>query len=213
MKIRSAAALGLISALALSGVAQAAPKPKPKPAPAAPPVCNLVMDTKGDGTGFLLTDQNYLPNDPQLDLVSGDIASDAKTVTAAIRTDALALSDSSAPTGRAYYANFVVGEAKLFLSVALDGAGAATYSAGFTETRRTSLGEVTGVLDMAKKEIRITAPLSIFGDKAKITPGTKIVDLNLLAQRYVGNRAAGGVTPSGGKVYTAGAPSCVVPGK
>lgn len=210
--LRPAVAVLVVSSFIAAGAASAAPKAK------IAPVCNLVQDTKGDGTGFLLTDQNYLPNDPQLDLVSGDIASDAKSITAAIRTDALALSDSNAPTGRAYYANFVVGEAKLFLSVALDGAGAATYSAGFTATRRTSLGEVTGVLDTANKEIRITAPLSIFADKAVIKPGTKIADLNLLAQRYIGNRAAGGATPSadealGGKIYTAGAPSCVVPGK
>ena len=210
MSVRPALALALSLSVVAGGAAVAAPKPKP--------VCNLVIDAKGDGTGFLMTDADYLPNDPNLDLVSGDIASNAKLVTAVIRTDAQALSDTNAPTGRAYYANFVVGEAELFLSAALDGAGAATYSAGYVDTTRKSLGAVTGTIDVAKKEVRITAPTSIFAEHAALKPGTKITDLSLLAQRYVGNRSAAGVTPSadeatGGKTYVAGSPSCVAVGK
>lgn len=211
--LRPVLALAVCASVVAGGAAVAAPKK-----PAVKPACNLVVDVKGDGTGFVFTDASYLPNDANLDLISGDIASNAKTVTAVIRTDALTLSDSSSPTGRAYYANFTVGEVALHLSAALDGSGEATYSAGFTETRRKSLGEATGVIDVAKKEIRISAPLSIFAEKAAIKPGTKITDLNLLAQRYVGNRSVGGVTPSadaaeGGKTYVAGAPSCVAVGK
>lgn len=207
--LRPVLAAGLLGLLATAGLAGAAP---------AKPVCNLVQDLKGDGTGFVFTDEDYLPNNPQLDLISGDIATQGKTITAVIRTDQLALSDANSPTGRAYYANFLVGEAQLFLSAALDGAGAATFTGGFTETRRTSLGAATGVIDVAKKEVRISAPLSLFAEKAKITNGTKIQDLNLLAQRYVGHRSAGGATPSaddalGGKTYVAGAKSCVAVGK
>lgn len=74
------------------------------------------------------------------------------------------------------------------------------------------------MVDPAKKEVRITAPVSLFAEKAAIKDGVKILDLNLLAQRYVGQRGVGGVTPSadealGGKTYTAGAKSCVVVGK
>ena len=211
MRARLLTAVAVCAGLAAAtGVATAAPKAKP--------VCNLVQDEKGDGTGFVQTDQDYLPNDPNLDLVSGDIASTAKVITAVIRTDAQALSDTSAPTGRAYYANFTVGAVEMFLSAALDGTGAATYSAGYIDTTRKGLGAVTGTVDVAKKEVRITAPISIFAEQAAIKPGTKITDLNLLAQRYVGNRSVAGVTPSadeaiGGKAYVSGAPSCVVPGK
>jgi hypothetical protein len=210
MRIRPALTLALLPVLLAAGAATAAPKPKP--------VCNLVTDVAGDGTGFLLTDRNYLPNDPNLDLVSGDVATQGRTITAVIRTAELALSDSASPTGRAYYANFTVGGAQLFLSAALDGAGAATYSGGFIDTRRQSLGAATGVVDVAKKEVRISAPLALFTDHAKIKDGVKILDLNLLAQRYIGDRSAAGVTPSAdealaGKSYTAGAPSCVTVGK
>lgn len=206
--LRPALTAGLLGVLATAGLAGAAP---------AKPVCNLVQDVKGDGTGFLFTDQDYLPNDANLDLVSGDIATDAKTITAVIRTDQLALSDPNSPTGRAYYANFTVGDKELYLAVRLDATGAGTFTGGYIENTRTSLGAATGVVDVQKKEVRISAPLSLFASQATIKPGTKILDLNLLAQRYVG--AAGpGATPSadeavGGKTYTAGARSCVAVGK
>ena len=208
MRARPALALALLPVLLAAGAASGAPKP----------VCNLVTDATGDGTGFLMTDQDYLPNDPNLDLVSGDVATKGRTLTAVIRTAELALSDSASPTGRAYYANFTVGGVELFLSAALDGAGAATYSGGYIDTTRQSLGTVTGVVDVAKKEVRIHAPVSLFAEQAKIKDGVKITDLNLLAQRYVGDRSAAGVTPSadeavGGKSYSAGAPSCVAVGK
>ena len=206
--LRTATVLGALGLIAGAGLAGAAPKP----------VCNLVTDAEGDGTGFVMTDMDYLPNDPNLDLVSGDVATKGRTITAVIRTAELALSDPMSPTGRAYYANFSVGGTELYLSAALDGSGAASYSAGYIDTTRQGLGAVTGVVDPAKKEVRISAPVAIFSAQAKIKDGTKILDLNLLAQRYVGDRAAGGATPSaddasGGKTYTAGAPSCVVVGK
>lgn len=206
--LRPTLAAGMLGLIATAGLAGAAPAA----------TCNLVVDEKSDATGFVFTDEDYVPNNPQLDLVSGDIASDGKTITAVVRLDQLALSDSSSPTGRTYYANFTVGEATLFLAAALDGAGAATYSGGFIEARRSSLGEATGVVDVAKKEVRISAPVKLFTEKAKIVKGTKILDLNLLAQRYVGHRSVAGVTPSadaaeGGKAYIAGAKSCLVVGK
>ena len=206
--VRPVLTVALTGLVAGAGLAGAAPKP----------VCNLVTDAEGDGTGFVMTDRDYLPNDPNLDLVSGDVATKGRTITAVIRTAELALSDPMSPTGRAYYANFSVGGTELFLSAALDGSGAATYSAGYIDTTRQSLGAVTGKVDPDKKEVRISAPVGIFAEQAKIKDGTKILDLNLLAQRYVGDRAVGGATPSaddatGGKTYTAGAPSCVVVGK
>lgn len=220
MRTRPVVAVVLAASLGLSGAALAAPKAKPKPAPKPKPVCNLVTDAKGDGTGFVLTDMNYLPNDPQLDIVSGDVASDGKTITGVLRLADLQASDSSAPTGRTYYVNFGVGDVELNLSAAVDADGSATYAAGFQDTAsRARLGDATGVLDLVKKEVRIHAPLSVFGEKAPMKVGSKLDYVEGLAQRYVGNRTAGrGVTPSAdatepGLGYTIGAPSCVVPGK
>jgi len=208
--------VALSGALLLSTVAAAGALA----APGAAPVCNLFTDPKDDGTGFVLTDQNYLPNDPQLDIVSGDIASDGKTITAVLRLADLQMTDNNAPTGRTYYVNFGVGDVELNLSAALDSDGSATYAAGFQDTAsRAGLGAATGVIDVAKKEVRIHAPLDIFKEKAALKPGGKIDYVEGLAQRYVGNRTAGrGVTPSAdatdpGKGYTLGAPSCVAVGK
>lgn len=212
MSTRIALTAGLAAALALGTAASAAPKAKP--------VCNLFTDAAGDATGFVLTDRDYLPNDPQLDIVSGDIASDGKTITAVLRLSALDASDSNAPTGRTYYVNFGIGDVELNLSAALDADGTATYQAGFQDTAsRSGLGPVTGVLDTAKKEVRIHAPLSIFAEKLPLKAGTRLEYVEGLAQRYVGNRTAGrGVTPSAddtaqGAGYAIGTPSCVVVGK
>lgn len=195
--------LGLIASASIAG--------------AAPASCNLVTDDEGDATGFVFTDEDYLPNNPQLDLLSGDVASNAKTVTAVIRTKELALTDSQSPTGRAYYANFTADGTELYLAVRLDGSGAGLYSAGYIDGRRIGLGAATGVIDVAKKEIRISAPISLFAEQANLKPGRKITDLNLLAQRFIG-AAGAGATPSadaaeGGKAYTTGSKSCVTVGK
>ena len=212
MSIRTAAVLALAASVVAGGAAVAAPKAKP--------ACNLFTDQAGDGTGFLLTDQNYLPNDPQLDILSGDVASDGKRITAVLRLSALDKTDSNAPTGRTYYVNFGIADVELNLSAAVDSDGATTFQAGYQDTAsRAGLGAVTGVLDTAKKEVRITAPLSIFAEKLPLKAGTKLEYVEGLAQRYVGNRTAGrGVTPSAdatdpGSSYTIGAPSCVAVGK
>ncbi|MCU1672095.1 MAG: hypothetical protein JWN77_208 [Frankiales bacterium] len=214
MSIRTAVVLALAATVVAGGAAGAAPKAKVKP------VCNLFTDQAGDGTGFLLTDQNYLPNDPQLDIVSGDVASDGKQITAVLRLSALDKTDSNAPTGRTYYVNFGIADVELNLSAAVDQDGVATFQAGYQDTAgRAGLGAVTGVLDTAKKEVRITAPLSIFAEKLPLKAGTKLEYVEGLAQRYVGNRTVGrGITPSAdatdpGSSYTIGAPSCVAVGK
>lgn len=206
LALRAALAVSVTGLVATAGLAGAAPA-----------ACNLVSDAKGDATGLFVTEPGPLPNDAQLDLVSGDIATKGKTVTAVIRVAELALTDASAPTGRAYYANFDAAGASFFLSASLDQAGAAEYSGGFIDQTRTTLGDVKGVVDVAKKEIRISAPLGLFAEQATIKDGTAIQNLNLLAQRYVGAPGVGGATPTaddalGGKTYTAGTPSCVVVG-
>jgi hypothetical protein len=179
--------------------------------------CNLVSDPAGDATGFVVTG-TPLPNDPQLDIVGGDIASNAKVLTGVIRLAAVG-ADQTSPLGRTYYVNFTINGTKVFLDAVIDNAGAVTYNAGdFTGTNsgRKTIGEVSGVMDAAKKEIRISAPISTCPDSAK--PGATIAGLNLLGQRYFGTPTTGGATPTAddatsAAVYKAGTRSCVVPGK
>jgi hypothetical protein len=205
--LRAAVVIALSTAAVGVGAATAAPKAS----------CNLVTDPAGDATGFVVTGLP-LPNDATLDILSGDIASNAKVVTGVLRMAAMG-SDSTAPLGRTYYLNFTINGTKVFLSAVLDADGAATFKAGdFTGTNsgRKTIGEVSGVVDVAKKEIRITASTKTWPDTIK--PGTKLGGLNPLAQRYFGTSTTGGATPTADDatseaVYTGGAPSCVVPGK
>ena len=207
--LRPALAVALVASVTAAGAAGAATKPKVKP------VCNLVTDAAGDANGFVVTDTGLPvpPSDDNLDIVSADVASNAKVITAVIRLKALG-SDSTAPAGSTVYFNFSVNGAEQYLNADLDGKGGATYTFGdFTGASggRTKIGDATGVLDAAKKEIRISAPVS--GFKETIKPGTKLTDLNALAQRLFVVFTPSADSAEGSKVYAAGATSCVVPGK
>jgi hypothetical protein len=210
--VRPAACAVVALSLVGAGAASAATKPKP--------VCNLVTDAQGDANGFVVTDTGLPvpPSDDYLDIVSADIASDAKTVTAALRLKAVG-ADSMAPTGSTYYFNFTISGTQVFLTAKTDGT-AWTYSFGdFTGDAggRNTLGDATGVIDAAKKEIRITASTKAWPDAIK-TGKTKLAGFNALAQRFIGTDLTGGATPtadeaSSSKAYLAGASSCVRPGK
>jgi hypothetical protein len=201
------AAAAVAGSVLAAGAATAGPKAS----------CRLVADPAGDATGFVVTGLP-LPNDEALDIVSGDVASNSKKLTGVIRLASMA-PDSTSPTGRTYYVNFTINGTKVFLDAVVASDGSVTFNAGdFTgaSSGRNTLGPVDGVVDAAKKEIRITAPISTWPDSAK--PGAKIGGLDVLAQRFIGTPTTGGATPTADEaksdaVYTAGAPSCVVPGK
>src|SRR5262245_27463636 len=74
-----------------------ATKPKPKPKPK--PVCNLVTDPAGDAS--LLAGASGQGYDASLDIISADVASDGKTITAVVRVKTLAkpANDTAAPLG------------------------------------------------------------------------------------------------------------------
>lgn len=205
--VRPVVAVVVGAGLVLAGSAGAAVK--------KPPVCNLVTDPAGDANGFVVTG-TPLPSDDFLDIVSADIASDAKNLTAVIRLKAVG-ADSTAPTGGTVYFNFTIGDSKSYVAAVLDGKGGATFSAGdFTGTPgRKQLAEATGFVDAKTKEIHITAPANTWS--ASIKSGVKLSALGVLAQRYIGG-AGVGFTPTADdsvseKIYTAGTKSCVTPGK
>ncbi len=189
------------------------------PSIAAAPSCNLMTDVKGDATDIAVG-VDVGPNSPSLDILSADIATDAKNLTAVLRVDKLSTSDSTSPLGQTWYVYFTGSGPELYVTALLTPTGE-SYSAGYTDTTRMSLGAATGIIDVDKNEIRITAPLSLFDAQSPIKKGSKLTGLNALTQRYVGVSAAGNSrgatltadTADGGKNYVAGAPSCVVVGK
>lgn len=214
MRTRPALAIVLAASVVLGGAATAAPKAKP-----VKPVCNIVTDPKGDT--FLLRTQDgagaYGPQEDALDIVSADLASNAKKITAVIRVAKLAESIATG-RGQSYEMQFLTNgtENKLYLSATILN-GAKTFGVGFrdaTSNLSSSLGEASGVFDLAKSEIRITAPVSTFsGQGDGVKPGTVLTVGDLTASRniVVANVFADVATDGGS--YRAGNPSCVTPGK
>ena len=207
MTLRSAALVAAVATLAI-GVPAATAAPKKK---APPPVCNLVVDDKGDET---------VP-DPTLDVLSADIASDARKITGVIRLSGDPDSTSpTSPTGRTY--NLMFSGTKptnpvFFAFILGPTAQAATYGFRNTTTNvNEGVGEAT--VKIVGNDIYMTAPLSAFAPYGKFKPGNKITGLTAATGRMLGafasssvyayNSVAGDAT-SEGRTYTAGTRSCV----
>lgn len=211
MKTRAVLALSALLASGLAVGAEAAVK-KPKP---VPPVCNLVLDAKADATAFAVLASGG-PNESGLDIISADIATDAKTLTTVIRVDSDPAALSTSPNGGAWYFVFETPAGKFYTfarsTKSYSGYGVGGYDA--TTGQRATIGAGVGIIDSTKKEIRVSVPLSLVpGLKA----GTKITGIAPYTQREF-TVLGGGATPTadsaeGTKSYTAGAKSCVTPGK
>lgn len=189
---------------------------------AAKPVCNLVEDAKGDT--FLVRSQDtagaYGPDEPAVDIVSADLASDKTNITAVIRVAKLAKTSGTAPTGltfRLQFASASEQDENMYLSASTTGS-TDTFVAGtraITANLSTKIADATGVFDLAKSEVRITVPLKVFAAQG-LKPGAvlSLTGLDQTASRLLPN--GGGVfadVARSEKSYTAGTPSCVVPGK
>lgn len=204
---------GSVGLTVLAGGAYAAPKP----------VCNLITDDKNDT--FLLRSQDtagaYGPQEDALDMVSGDLASNAKTITGVIRVVKLSTSAATSPVGLSFRLQFALPgqvDSNLYMAANRVG-GTESFAVGvrdITTNTSTKLADATGVFDVDKSEIRISAPLAAFADAGGIKPGAKLslADLDQTSSR------PSGAGPSvfadvavGAKTYVAGAPSCVVVGK
>jgi hypothetical protein len=226
MKARSTLIAASLLALAAAGHASAAPAK-------AKPVCNIISDPAGDAG------VSPAPGADGDDIVSADVASDGTTLTGVIRTAALADVDPQAPMGRSYFVEFSVkGSADLLFVSARTYPTGTKFVYGYSGVDPNTgvntsytLGEATGVIDVAKKEVRISAPVKGFvdGAKAKLANGTK---LGALASR-VYRQGGQGLVPSQqvgparvplggfnllfddavGGTYVVGTPSCVVVGK
>lgn len=212
--VRPVLCLALAASLPLALTAEAATRPKPKP------VCKLVVDATSDAS-FL----GAAPNDANLDIVSADVASNAKTITAVLRLASFAETDPQAPLGRGYYLTFNApgSEFPLYFNFQIT-PDLKRFTWGSQEVLATGngsyvkKGDATGVLDAAKGEIRISAPVSAVSAIANVKPGAKLSSLTASSTMVLGTSATGGLVSTvdeaeGAKSYVAGYPSCVVPGK
>lgn len=210
MKIRAALLASTLLATGLMASAEAAAKPKPKP------VCKNLTDDKGDVV-FAQASNATAYEDEALDIVSADLGSNAKTITAAIRVVKLAVpAQTSLATTYELRFTLPAGDPVFVLWANVPAGGAPTFGVGTVGDPTgqgavdlsTSTGTATGVVDIAHNEIRISAPLSaIAGAKNGLKVGLdQAVAKRTVPGQYYGRFADDG---SGGKRYVLGTPSCV----
>ena len=198
MRLRPALTAVCALAVALAGGAVAAP-PKPKP------LCKLVVDPAND----LLPGRPY---DGSLDVVSADVANNATTLTGVIRLAKLAAEDLMAPS-RIYTLEY---------RMRSTGIGGNLYVQITPTGVRWQNGAGTGVIDLAKSEIRISVPISRLVGHPLFKAGDALTALNVHVdltppvipgseqQLPIGVTAdLGGDRAVGTKDYPVGAPTCV----
>lgn len=212
VRLHAALVIALCTAVVGAGAASAAPRPKP--------VCNLIVDDKGDGAGLVDNSSGGL------DVVTADIASNAKSVTAVLRLAAAppAAGDPNAPEGATYYVSWTAPGAAnpVYLSAATDVTGAMSYAMGDIQPSpaggvyQNATGAVTGHVNGSV--ITINVDRSVFSALATMKPGTKMTGLQADVFYPVEVPKVGGLleqadAAAGTKPYVAGAASCVTPGK
>jgi hypothetical protein len=194
MRIRSLIAVATVAPL-LAGVGAAHAAKKP---PVKRPVCNLIPDSAGDGSD-LGVGGLHGPNDPNLDILSADVATNATTLTAVIRVAGFSATSDTAPTGRAYDLVFHAGTKNVLVRALVNATGN-TWAGGAG----------TGTVDTAAKEVRISVPLAKLPVPIKV--GDKLTELQASTWRWGASTdaAIGSVdTATSVLTYTAGWPSCV----
>lgn len=228
MQVRLAL-LPVVALLATAApIASAAPKP----------VCNTITDPKGDTFAIRAQDGQgaYGPQEDALDIVSADLASDGKVVTAVVRLASLNRAIATSPAGFTVGVDFLIGSSATHV-VRLqgvhtrDGGDRFEVSAKATNavpnSPSTYVGQVTGVVDQKKGEVRISAPAALLATYGAIKAGAKLIPNE--AESATSSRAVPAITStpgqpmttrgpfadiaSSGKTVLVGAKSCVVPGK
>jgi hypothetical protein len=227
MKVRAAILVLALLPVGAASTALATTKPKPKP------VCNIVTDPTGDAAY-----NGAVKGEGNDDIVSADIASDGKTLTAVMRLAALDSTDPQSPLGHNYIISFSTKKAEnvLFMAVRTYATGT-KFLYGYEGSDPTlplnisyPIGYTTGTVDLVKKEVRVSVPNAAFASQGTKFPlGTKVLGLTAQSYRMVGQGVVpsmqvgpqwvplGGVSEqfddaSGGS-YTVGTRSCVTPGK
>ena len=213
MKIRGLAAVAILLTAGLVNQAGAAPLP-----------CNLITDAKGDT--FLLRNQDslgvYGPQEDGVDIISVDLATDAKTITGVIRVVKLLETITTSPGGVGYRLQFSVPaqgrDFNFYLFANNTPTGGKVFSGGVRDnllTVNTKLADGTGAFDTDKNEIRISVPLSAFaGTNGGIKKGMKLAtDWDTTVSRSTPAATVFADVVVGSKPYTVGAKNCVKPGK
>lgn len=182
---------------------------------AAKPVCNIVNDVKGDADVA-----NGIGQDDALDILSADVATNKKSLTAAIRVVKASPKSAYYQYGVTWRLNFTVADVPLSISAVSDRNGViGQYTYTDTTGGHIIASDAVVAIDTTANEVRISVPISAYGDHADLKPGTKISAISAttgaIANTPAGNLRFPTIDSSDTKdgAYTAGAKSCVTPGK
>ena len=195
------------------------------PAVAAPaqPRCHLVVDERGDSGETLVEVPGQAP-DPTMDIRSVDVASNSKAITGVLRLDDLSSLEET-PVGKRYDVGFAAGEDYYVLTAVLGPQGRrfelvrwgeSTDAGPLSGSGGRTIAAVTGVVDVERDQVRITAPLSAFTPYYAIRDGDQLYDLGGSTWSGVDvndTRSGAGGSVDGAydekAVYPVHAPSCV----
>jgi hypothetical protein len=215
MKLASHGRIALLVAL-MSAAASATPS-----LATTPRSCMLIQDKAGDAQ-----DQPYTtppsPNQPDLDIVSADVASDQHSVTTVIRVAHLGTPLDSPGQDNQFQFTFWVGkDSRAVTTYAYRSADAESFwfavapEGGGTEPSNLA----KGVFDVAHNEVRVTLPLDQAAHGRLIRRTTRFTHLGASTWRGWGlgkaytSIATGLDTASTDKTYLVGSPSCVAVGQ
>lgn len=171
----------------------------PVPAFAKQPAqsCNLIKDDAGD-TNSPTPDAAL---DSQLDIVSADVATNTKSMTAVIRLVNLADADPANPQGRTYEFDFSAHE-KNFIVMGSLLPGGNTFDVYISDQRfeegqsggraATGIGPAVGVVDVKRKEVRMTASLDVFSKYGGLAKNVTLNHLVAFTYRANGYSAQSG---------------------
>ena len=217
----------LVGTSVLAGALLATPAPA---ATKAKPVCRLVSDARGDAAWL-----DRVPGGATDDLLSADLASDGRTVTAVFRMADVQQPDPVAPLGHAYAFYFRVRGApdatQHFVSAYTHPTGTRfVYGHLVQDTtgpRAHVLGAAKGTVSVTKDEVRVHAPAAGFRPP-QVRRGATLTDLHVSVYRWWGvgvmedpfvlgvtvpvTGTGSGFDEGEGNRYVVGTPSCVKPG-
>ena len=214
MRIRPALSASLIIVVAASGVANAATHKKKAATPK--PVCNIVTDPAGDAPfdpslGLGVTAPG---NDDNADILSADISSDAKNLTAVIRVKSLASPDSAWPEAHLYMLSWSVPghDTPVYLAGTVDpnpasagygpqyvfGDGGSTAAGTLLYYNIDYSATVKGTVDAAKNTITLSVPLAQLKGYGTYTPGTHFSGITVQTQQLLNGPTFGQNVPGAG---------------
>ena len=186
--------------------------------------CMLIRDAAGDAT-----DQPGLAvsglNQPDLDIVSADVASNGRSVTTVVRVQHLGTALEAAGRRNQYRFSFHLGAYGDVVTYAYRGVDGEKFHVTVPtegESTTKTLLPASGVFDVARNEVRVTLPLKQASGDRRMRTKTYFSRLTADTFRGVGPVAgvAGGVGVSTGvdhaataSRYLAGSPSCVQVGR